>query len=82
MIISFFNKTISKSSIYKKALTFRRLFFKCTKEKMKIGYENRKCENSIVYYYIFYFFFKNILIKCKENVFLKNINKFSEDYYL
>ena len=55
MIISFFNKTLSKYQFPKNALTFRRLFFKSTKEKMKIGHENRKMLFSIVYYYIFYF---------------------------
>ena len=51
----FFEKVLSKYLILKNASTFRRLFFKSTKEKMNFGHENRKLLFSIVSYYIFYF---------------------------
>ena len=48
----------------KNVLTFRRLFFKSTKEKMQIGRENRKL--FVFYCLLLYilFLFKNIFIKC------------------
>ena len=67
MIISFFKKRLSKYLKIKNALTFRRLFFKSTKEEMKIGHENRKLSISIVSYYIFYFssrYFNKLLREC------------------
>ena len=54
--LSFFNKLLSKYLISKKCVNFLTSVFKSTKEKMKIGHENRKSTISIVSYYIFYFF--------------------------
>ena len=67
MINSFFNKRLSKSHFSKNALTFRRLIFKSTKQKMKNGHENRKLLISIVSYYILYFsskYFNKLLREC------------------
>ena len=54
--LSFFNKLLSKYLISKKRVNFLTSFFKSTKEKMKIGHENKNISISIDSYYIFYFF--------------------------
>ena len=71
-INSIFNKTLSKYLKIKNALTFRRLIFKSTKEKMKIWHENRKCHFLlflIIYFIFLQEYFNKLLRECFSEIF-------------
>ena len=55
---SFINETLSKYLIFKKCVSFLTSVFQSTKEKMKIGHENKNLSNFYCFLYIFYFFKK------------------------
>ena len=66
-------KVVSKSLKNKNALTFRRLFFKSTKEKMKIEHENRKTQ-FLLFLIIYFIFLQEYFNKLLRECFSENFN--------